>query len=181
MSAKVKTVIQCIAVLACIALVSGLLLGAVNIFTYVDPLQSTLDGFREDSGAKGEFTMIVDEKTAVDGSQGSIVYYARSTDGVHAFLASAVSGYGGEFQLYVYIRDGKIYKIVTGTNGDTFVYKLDDADYYSNFIGKDLSSLDTLSVDKVSGATHTSEAVKNAVDAAVKYYNANVAGGENNG
>lgn len=180
MSAKVKTMIQCIAVLACIALVSGLLLGAVNIFTYVDPLQSTLDGFREDSGAEGEFTMIVDEKTAVEGSEGSIVYYAKSSDGVHAFLASAVSDYGGEFQLYVYIRDGKIYKIVEGTNGDNLAYMLDKEKFYDNFIGKDIASIDALSVDKVSGATYSSEAAKNAIDATVKYYNANVAGGENN-
>lgn len=181
MSAKVKSMLQCILVLACIALVSGLLLGAVNIFTYVDPLQSTLDGFREDSGAEGEFTMVVREKTAVEGTEGSIVYYATSTDGVHAFLASAVSEYGGEFQIYVYIRDGQIYKIVTGTNGDTFVNRLDDAEYYDNFIGKDLSTFDALSVDKVSGATYSSTAVKNAVDATVTYYNSKVAGGENNG
>ena len=39
-----------------------------------------------------------------------------------------------------------------------------------------------MSVDAVSGATRSSTAVKNGVNAVVQYYNANVAaGGENNG
>lgn len=45
MTAKTKNRIQCVAVLAIIALCSGLLLGAFNLLTYVDPFQSTLDGF----------------------------------------------------------------------------------------------------------------------------------------
>ena len=51
MSGKVRSMIQGVAVLACIALVCGLLLGAVNYFTYVDPLQPTLDRFASDTGA----------------------------------------------------------------------------------------------------------------------------------
>ena len=38
-----------------------------------------------------------------------------------------------------------------------------------------------MSVDAVSGATRSSTAVKNGVNAVVQYYNTNVAGGENNG
>ena len=107
MSAKVKSMIQGVAVLACIALVCGLLLGAVNHFTYVDPFQSMLDGFKEESGAAGEFEMLISEDTPVDGSSGIIKYYALSTGGVHSFLASATSQYGG-VQLYVFIRDGQL-------------------------------------------------------------------------
>ena len=181
MSDKVRSVVQSIAVLACIALVCGLLLGAVNHFTYVDPLQTTLDGFKSDSGAEGEFTLVVEDEIAVEGTSGSVVYYAVSTDGEHAFLARAISQYGGEFQVYVYIRDAKIYKIAAGENGDTFVDRLEAANIYAEFYDKDLADFDPLSVSGVSGATYSSNAVKNAVNAVVLYYNRNVAGGENNG
>lgn len=179
--AKVMPLLKGVLVLAVIALCSGLLLGAFNILTYVDPLQSTLDGFREDSGATGEFTMILDEKT--ESGPGTVIYYAVSeTDGIHAFLSSAISQRGGEFQLFVYIRDSQIYKIVVGENNDEYVKNLTDAGFFERFYGVDLAELDPqLGGDIVTGATYTSNAVKNAVDAVVQYYNTNVAGGENNG
>lgn len=181
MTAKMKNMIQCIAVLAIIALCSGLLLGAFNIITYVDPLKATLDGFKEDSGATGEFTMIVsDEPVKVD--NGKIIYYAVSNDQtpVHAFLASGSGGYQGDVQLYVYIKENKIYKIIIGENSETYLNKLDSANYYENFYDKDLTEItDFNDVDTVTGATKSSTAVRNAVNSVVKYFNENVAGGEN--
>lgn len=169
--AKLFPLLKGVLVLAVIALCSGLLLGFFNHITYVDPLQSTLDGFRKDSGATGEFTMVLDEKTA--SGSGTIIYYAVSeTDGIHAFLASAVSQRGGEFQLFVYIRDDKIYKIVVGENNDEYVSELEKANFFERFIGIEISELDPqLGGDVVTGATYTSEAVKNAIDAVVQYYN----------
>lgn len=178
--AKVMPMLKGVLVLAVIALCSGLLLGAFNMLTYVDPLQSTLDGFREDSGAKGEFTMLVEEDTAVDGSAGKIKYYAVSTDGYHAFLTSGKSSYG-EVQLYIYIKDAQIFKIVLGDFNDDFAPNLKNGTFFSQFYGIDLSGLDVSGVDTVANATNSSNAAKDAVDAAVQYYNENVAGGENNG
>ena len=179
---KVMPMLKGVLVLAVIALCSGLLLGAFNMLTYVDPLQSTLDGFREDSGAKGEFTMILDEKT--ESGPGTIVYYAVSeSDGIHAFLSSAQSKRGGEFQLFIYIRENQIYKIVVGENNDEYVSNLEKEGFFDRFCYVDLTVLDPhLGGDVVTGATYTSDAVKDAVDAVVQYYNTNVAaGGENNG
>lgn len=179
MSEKVKSMLQGVAVLACIALVCGLLLGAVNRFTYVDPLAATYAQFAEDTGAS--FSEMTDEEGAGYGD-GSVVYYALSDDGGwHAFLASGGGGYGGDVQIYLYIRGTVIEKIVIGENGETFLGKLEEADFYSRFVGKDVTSLDALSVDGVSGATRSSAAVKNAVEAVVQYYNEKIAGGENHG
>lgn len=178
--AKVMPLLKGVLVLAVIALCSGLLLGAFNILTYVDPLQSTLDGFREDSGAAGEFTMLLDEDTAVEGSEGVIKYYAVSTDDYHAFLASGKSSYG-EVQLYIYIKDAQIYKIVLGDFNDDFAPNLNNGTFFKQFYGIDLSKLDVSDVDAVANATNSSNAAKKAVDAVVQYYNTNVAGGENNG
>ncbi len=179
MTAKTKNMIQCVAVLAIIALCSGLLLGAFNILTYVDPLQSTLDGFKKDSGACGEFEMVVSDKP-VSYENGQIIYYAVSDDDspVHAFLASGSGGYQGNVQVYVYVQNNKIYNIIIGENSETFLSKLESSGYYEKFYDKDISTLaDFNDVDSVSGATKSSTAVKNAINAVVSYYNENVAGG----
>ena len=191
--AKFRSMFKCVLVLAVIALCSGLLLGAFNILTYVDPLQSTYERFAADTGAT--FSKMTDEDGKAYGG-GSVVYYAVSDDGVyHAFLAEGKGGYGGNVQLYVYVKDGKIDKIVMGENSETFLNKLDEAKFYANFIGKEVAALDVLGTDVVSGATKSSTAVKNAVNAAVQYYvdgngqevqtqalHGNLAeGGENNG
>lgn len=178
--AKVMPLLKGVLVLAVIALCSGLLLGAFNILTYVDPLQATYEQFAEDTGAA--FSEMKDEDGQTFGS-GSVVYYAVSDDGqYHAFLASGSGGYGGNVQMYVYIKDSVIENIVIGDNSETFLDRLDEAKFYDNFIGQNVAELDALSVDAVSGATRSSTAVKNAVNAVVQYYNANVAaGGENNG
>ncbi len=174
--AKMKPILQGVLVLALIALCSGLLLGFFNKLTYVDPLQSTLDGFREDSGAKGEFTMVVDERIEI--GPGAIVYYAVSEqDGIHAFLTSSQSKRGGEFQMFVYIREDKIYKIVVGENNDEYVVNLEKAGFFEQFYGVELSKLDPqLGGDFVTGSTYTSNAVKDGIDTAVQYYNENVGG-----
>ena len=174
MTAKVKSMLQCILVLAVIALASGVLLGAVHVLTYVDPFQATLDFFKEESGAEGDFEMIVEKETSVDGTSGSIVYYARSTDGVHAFLAK---GNGG----YVFIKEGTITKVTPGDyTQQTFMDELEKG-FYDQFVGKDVATLKPLEADTVSGATMSSTAVRNAIDAVVAYYNGNVSGGESNG
>lgn len=178
--AKVMPLLKGVLVLAVIALCSGLLLGAFNILTYVDPLQATYEQFAADTGAT--FSEMKDEEGQTFGS-GSVVYYAVSDDGqYHAFLASGSGGYGGNVQMYVYIKDSAIEKIVIGENSETFLDRLDEANFYDNFIGQNVAELDVMSVDAVSGATRSSTAVKNGVNAVVQYYNTNVAaGGENNG
>ena len=178
MTPKVKNMISCVAVLAIIALCSGLLLGAFNILTYVDPFQSTLKEFKEGSGAEGEFSMVVSDNPVSYGN-GQIIYYAVSDDStpVHAFLASGAGGFNGNVQIYVYVRDGQIYKISIGENSETYIYKLEDQNYYEKFYGKNLSDIsDFNSVDTVSGATKSSTAVLNGVNAVVSYYNEYIGG-----
>ncbi len=176
--AKFRSMFKCVLVLAVIALCSGLLLGAFNILTYVDPLKSTYERFAADTGAT--FSKMTDEEGKAY-ENGNVVYYAVSDDGVyHAFLAEGKGGYGGSVQLYVYVKDGKIDKIVVGENSETFLNKLEEADFYSNFTGKEIASLNVLDTDAVSGATKSSTAVKNAVNAVAEYYKESV-GGENNG
>ena len=179
MTAKFRSMLQGVAARACIALVCGLLLGAVNHLTYVDPLAATYERFAADTGAS--FSEMTDEEGA-DYGNGSVVYYARSDDGgIDAFLVSGGGGFGGNVQIYLYIKDAVIDKLVIGENGETYLDKLEKADFYARFVGQDVTSFDPLSVDAVASATRSSTAVKNGVNAAVRYYNEKIAGGENHG
>ena len=57
--------------------------------------------------------------------------------------------------------------------------KLDSAHYYNNFYDRDLTSLsDFNDADLISGATKSSTAVLNAVNAVIRYYNENKIGGK---
>ena len=168
--AKVMPMLKGVLVLAVIALCSGLLLGAFNILTYVDPLQATYEQFAADTGAT--FSAMKDEEGQTFGS-GSVVYYAVSDDGqYHAFLASGSGGYGGNVQMYVYIRDGMIYKIVAGENSETFMGNLESSEtFYAQFLNVPVAELlDGSGTDYVSGATRSSTAVTAAIGAAAKYY-----------
>lgn len=175
--AKNDAVWKCIVVLAAIALCSGLLLGFFNIITYVDPLQSAYDRFAQDTGAS--FSEMTDE----EGRQyedGRVIYYARSDDGQwNAFLAGG-RGYKGEVQVYLYFRGSVLEKLAIGENGETYLSRLEDAGFYDQFLGKEVSELSGMEADVVSGATRSSQAVGNAVAAAVQYFTENVAGGDTN-
>lgn len=180
--AKVIPLLKGVLVLAVIALCSGLLLGAFNILTYVDPLQATYEQFAADTGAT--FSEMKDEEGQTFGS-GSVVYYAVSDDGqYHAFLASGSGGFNGTIQLYVYLKDDQIAKVVLGDNAETLWNQFED-DFFEQFVGlkpSDFSSFGSADIETGATAKLTIQAVANAINAVVQYYNTNVAaGGENNG
>ena len=175
---KKNAVWKCIVVLAAIALCSGLLLGFFNIITYVDPLQSAYDRFAQDTGAS--FSEMTDE----EGQQyenGSVIYYARSDDGQwNAFLAGG-RGYKGEVQVYLYFRGSVLEKLVIGNHNEDFLDgRFENAGFYDQFLGKDVSELSGMEADVVSGASYSSKGVIRAVGAAVQYFTENVAGGDTN-
>lgn len=184
--AKKRAIFQSIGVLAVIALVCGVLLGAVNALTWVDPRTEAYAKFAADTGLS--FTVPEEDDTqgretaftaTVSSSGGTrtvtaeIEYYGLSDDGtVHAFCISGSGGYGGDVQMYVYIRGGMIYKIVAGENSETFMDSLAGSDtFYAQFLNVPVSELlDGSGTDYVSGATRSSNAVTAAVGAAAKYY-----------
>ena len=187
MKPNTKSILQCVIVLSCIALVCGLLLGAVNLFTYVNPLTAAYEKFASDTNLA--FTLPEDDEeeeeerettysmtVTVSGSTvtltGWVEYYALSDDGtVHAFLGAGKGGYGGTVEMYVYIMDGAIWKILEGDNTETYIDRLEES-YYDQYLGRSVSELvDGLDVDFVSGATKSSTAVTAAIMAVANYYN----------
>lgn len=188
MKANTKSILQCVVVLSAIALVCGLLLGAVNLFTYVNPLTAAYEKFASDTGLaftvpeedeeedeeerETTYTMTVTVAGSEKTLTGWVEYYALSDDGtVHAFLGAGKGGYGGTVEMYVYITDGTIYQIVEGDNTETYIDRLEES-YYDQFLGRSVSELvNGLDVDYVSGATKSSTAVTAAIMAVASYYN----------
>ena len=184
--AKTKAVLQSIGVLAAIALVCGLLLGAVYLLTEVDPRTEAYAKFAADTGLaftvpegdsgagrETEYTVTVSTGGGTRTVTAEVQYYGLSDDGtVHAFCTSGSGGYGGNVQMYVYIRDGMIYKIVAGENSETFMGNLESSEtFYAQFLNVPVAELlDGSGTDYVSGATRSSTAVTAAICAAAKYY-----------
>lgn len=180
--AKTKAVLQSVGVLAAIALVCGLLLGAVYLVTRVDPRTEAYAKFAADTGLA--FTVPDGEigagrETAFTVTVGSrkmtarVEVYALSDDGsTHAFCAYGSGGYGGDVQMYIYIEGGAIVKIVAGENSETFMDRLEGSEsFYAQFLNVPVGELlGGAGTDYVSGATRSSNAVTAAIGAAAKYY-----------
>lgn len=171
MTAKAKGMIVSVAVLCCIALASGLILGLMNKLTYVDPERETLDKFSELSGTGAAFEMI-------DRNEGKMYYFAKSAEEVptYAVYAGGSGGYGGEVKMYIFFKEGVITRVRPGENSETFMDKLEDAGFWTSLEGQPLESVKIPSEsDFVSGATRSSRAVADAVRTAQEFYKAYLA------
>ena len=188
--AKTRAVLQSIGVLAAIALVCGLLLGAVYTLTRVDPRTEAYARFAQDT----ELTFTIPERDPGEGREtdytvpagsrtmtGHVDVYALSDDGsTHAFCVRGEGGYRGDVQLYVYIEGGAVAKITVGENGETFLGQLEASGFYAQFLNVPVEELLSGSgVDYVSGATRSSNAVTAAIGAAAGYYREYLAEGAN--
>lgn len=179
--AKVMPMLKGVLVLAVIALCSGLLLGAFNILTYVDPLQATYEQFAADTGAT--FSAMKDEEGQTFRQRFRSYTMPFPTTAVLPFLASGSGGFNGTIQLYVYLKDDQIAKVVLGDNAETLWNQFED-NFFEQFVGlnpSDYSSFNFTDIETGATAKYTIQAVANAINAVVQYYNTNVAGGENNG
>lgn len=173
--AKMFPMVKGVLVLAIIALCSGLLLGIFNIITYVDPLQSAYDRFAADTGKS--FSKMTDAE-GKEYANGSIIYYAVSDDGLtQAFLSEGKGGKFGSVQMYVYVTEEKIEKLVVGENSENYWSYFEGSTFYEQFLGKDIATLNALDADNVTSATRTSEAIKNAIDVVTQYYKEKLTGG----
>jgi Na+-translocating ferredoxin:NAD+ oxidoreductase RnfG subunit len=170
MTLSTKQSIKNVAVFCVIALVSGLVLGLVNHFTTVDPKAEAIRKFNALFPTAQEYT-VVDEKA------GNVLYVAES-ENVVAILSKGKGGFKGEVQAYVFFVEGKIALLAVGEHKETYVGKLQADKFFERFIGKNTSAAFS-EIDGVTGATRSSNAVKNAVTAAAEYYKEHYEGGQN--
>jgi len=168
MTPKIKNMIKSVFVLCMFATISGLLLGLVNKLTYIDPLKESLKKFNTLSGTTASFELLAQDDE-------DILFFAKSDEEipVYALLCQGSGGYGGIVEMYVFIKDNRIFKISQGYNDETFFSTVEKANFYEKFYDIDLKEAENFSTakaDLVSGATKTSTAVTNAINNAKNYY-----------
>jgi hypothetical protein len=190
MQQKTLASIKAVTVLVCIALISALLLGVINYYTWIDPDAFDATEITEqypDSGVKTVYNGdTLDASAKANSAYGSVVVCAVMEDGAVVILANGIGGYnGGTNQAWTVIKgDGTIFK-VTAVKGDqskdtySNVYEgASAAAFAAQFAGKNINDF-TKIVPKnpaagevaiiSSGATMSSTGIDNAVNMAIDY------------
>lgn len=86
-------------------------------------------------------------------------------------LAKDVRGFKGETPVKIYIKKGKVVKIVALKNRETPQFFSKAKAVLAKFEGLRTSKAAKMKVDGVSGATYSSKALVQNVQAGLKYYN----------
>ncbi len=171
MTKTVKDCIKNVAVLVLIALCSGLLLGAFNKLTYVDPKAEAMRKFSELYPKESAYELLTENP------EEGVIYVAES-GGTVAILSVGTGGYKGKVQTYVFFENGKIAYVEEGEHGETYVGKLHDGGFFDKFRGANADGFNPEDYDGVTGASRSSAAVRRGVEIAANYYSAHFAGGE---
>lgn len=180
-----RDVVMCIVVLAAIALVAGVLLGAMNWLTYVDPEAAILEQVAGYYSVSADAVVSVPERVVSEGSSYVSGCYAVDTGSgtVYVYHAVGSGAKSGTLEVLVHIgADGEITEIEEYSQSETAGYfkKVFDANR-TKYIGKNVAELgsfdlvdtvvDDNDIDKVSTATLTSTGLNNAVNAAAYAFN----------
>ena len=89
-------------------------------------------------------------------------------------IAKEVKGYNGPTPLEIHIKDDRIVKIIILTNSETRNYfERVKKDLISQWLGMKVSKALSTDIDGVTGATCTSDAVKENMKRALEYYKKN--------
>ncbi|MBR4800771.1 MAG: FMN-binding protein [Clostridia bacterium] len=183
---KVRTlndILKCALVLVLIAAVAGVLLGAINYVTYVDPENTIKEkvGSLYDVSADS-ISNVTSEYTALELDKSKVNAVYEVNDNVTAFYVKASGAYKGTVEFVVCVKDGKVDEIFVYSDSETVsiggkVLKQKNLDQYKGVL---LSSVDTTSLagsDEakasnvyISGATKTTKAVVNAIRVTAKAY-----------
>ena len=175
-------------VLVVIAGIAGALLGLVNHFTEVD--EDELIARKATAVYDGDLMKYVAEEgfnAPIEGGDGEVVgvYVPKGNDSdVYVLVARGTGAYKGTLEILVNITGGKVVKIATYEANETpgLGSKALQEDYFKQFYNKPItqdfpgfalvkrSAAASDEVSAVTGASKSSTAVTNAVNAAVKWY-----------
>ncbi len=161
-------------ILLLITAVSGLVLGVTNSMTEGIIMERALENDRasleELLGEADSFEPV--EGAEIDNvSMVRDVFAGREGDTVIGYaIKLAPNGYGGEIEMMVGITNDEIsgVEILSQTETPGLGSKITEPDYTDRFSG--LSADGDVSVDAISGATVSSDAVVNGVNTAVSLY-----------
>lgn len=164
------------------ALAAALLLAVVNAFTagrIAENTREKINAARRDVIGDYEFT---DAGADISGLAYVTGVYMAMDDGECAGYVYEMEskGYGGTMYLCAGVDpDGYVTGAKVSAHAETKGIGTDaEKKFMGRFIGMEALSGSALEVDAMSGATVSSNAVKNAIDEALRHYEANYAGGE---
>ena len=181
-------------VLVVIAGIAGALLGLVNHFTEVD--EDELIARKATAVYDGDlmkYTSLSGFDAPIEGENGEVLGVYVPTDGtenVYVIVARGIGAYKGSLELLINITGGKIVKIASYEANETpgLGSKALDEGYFRQFYNKPITpdshgfelvkrpAEERDEVTAVTGASKSSTAVTNAVNAAVKWYQIRVLG-----
>lgn len=141
-------------------------------FTEIENSESLIDGSAEMLAGAGCGGCFINDALAVTGADGNIEGYV--------IAATSPSGYGGNVQIAVGIKDGKItgFDVVDQSETAGLGSKCTEPSFKEQFTGKPALMLEYTKsgaaadnqIDAISGATITTNAVTEAVNAAIVFY-----------
>ena len=193
-----KMIIKNTMILTAITLISGLLLGLVYEITK-GPIAASKERAKQEAyenvlpGAEN-FELFSDfnhkavksllNEHGYDSCSLDEVIVAKAKDKTVGYIVTSTSteGYGGDIQIAVgFLKDGTINGISILSISETvgLGMKAKEPEFYKQYMGKKVEQFDIVKanakelseIDAISGATVTSEAVTDAVNVAVVYYN----------
>lgn len=178
-----KDSVKLVIILACIALVSSLLLAVINIFTQVDEEAKLREAIGE--AYSSPLTEEVIDFSSYDNiEKAEILNMFRAEDGAVVILSKSTNCYGAGtgISLIVVIKGNDIVEVVSYTHGETpglgtnalteeYLAKY-EAFNVSDFVidGTDATPNGYKKVENYTGATKSSNGVRDAVTNAVRAY-----------
>lgn len=150
-----------------------------NSFTEVTDTEKLLEEAPAMLTENGFDGCTINDVLAVTNASGSVEGYV--------IAATSPSGYGGDIQIAVGIKDGKLtgFDVVSNSETAGLGSKCTDDEFTSQFDGKSAALLEYTKtgasqpnqIDAISGATITTNAVTQAANAAIVFYQVNFGGG----
>lgn len=150
-----------------------------NSFTEVENTDALLEKAPEVLASAGFDGCFINDVLAVTNAQGSVEGYV--------IASTSPNGYGGNLQIAVGIKDGVItgFEVVSNSETAGLGSKCTEPEFASQFKGKSAAKLEYTKtgasadneIDAISGATITTNAVTEAVNSAIIFYQDSFAGG----
>lgn len=178
-------IVKVAAVLILIAAIAGGLLGLVHHFTIIDQEEVMAKKLSEVYDSEAGFEAInVDMSSIADNAimkNGKIISVNRPKDDSKTLIivAEGNGAYKSTLQIITVVTDYKIKSIASYSNQETpgLGSKAFEDSYLNQFLNKDIHDAmfafgsGDFGVSAVTGATKTSNAIKNALNCAVLYFN----------
>jgi len=158
---------KCILVLLCIALVAGGLLAVFNDLLKVTDEEKTARAIKEIHGAAVGYTDKTADFADLNNRFGAVLNVFLLSDGAYLLKSKGIDGYkGGTVTVWVAFEDNKVSNVVFAEQEKQTLMSGFKTKFYSLYKGISEAEANEL----ISGATHTSRAINNAVNCAALFY-----------